>query len=112
MGGQEPSRIKAVVGRTGPPEPVFVDLLKSHGIDSQPAGRYDNPICRTGLPGYIGWQNRFLGIDFMGSINVYKYGLRLYRLAESIPWNLFLAPFNSTSVSQVPEVQCCGVVHS
>ncbi len=21
-------------------------------------------ICRTGPPGYIGWQNRFLGIDF------------------------------------------------
>jgi hypothetical protein len=26
---------------------------------------------------------------FLGSINVYKYGLRLHRLAESIPWNLF-----------------------
>jgi hypothetical protein len=25
------------------------------------AGRYDNPICRTGPPGYIGWWNRFLG---------------------------------------------------
>ncbi len=27
------------------------------------AGRYDNPIRRTGPPGYIGWWNRFLGID-------------------------------------------------
>jgi hypothetical protein len=37
-------------------EPVFVDLLRSPGIDSQPgAGRYDNPSFRTGLPGYIGW---------------------------------------------------------
>jgi hypothetical protein len=28
-----------------------------------PSSRYDNPICRTGSPGYIGWRNRFLGID-------------------------------------------------
>jgi hypothetical protein len=35
------------------------------------AGLYDNPICRTGPPGYVSWQNRFLGF-----INVYKYGLR------------------------------------
>jgi hypothetical protein len=27
------------------------------------AGRYDNPIFRTGPPGYIGWRNRFLAID-------------------------------------------------
>jgi hypothetical protein len=27
------------------------------------AGRYDNPNCRTGPSGYIGWRNRFLGID-------------------------------------------------
>ncbi len=26
------------------------------------AGRYGNPICRTGPPGYIGCRNRFLGI--------------------------------------------------
>ncbi len=45
------------------PEPVFVDLLRRPGIDSQPGGPVRNPICRTGPPGYIGWQNRFLGID-------------------------------------------------
>jgi hypothetical protein len=27
------------------------------------AGRYDNPLCRNGPPGYIGWQNRLLIID-------------------------------------------------
>jgi len=32
-------------------EPVFVNLLRSTGIDSQPG---DNPICCTGPPGYIG----------------------------------------------------------
>ncbi len=47
------------------PEPVSVNLLRSPGIVFQP-GRpvpYDNPVCRTGPPGYIGWRNRFLGID-------------------------------------------------
>ncbi len=45
------------------PKPVFVDLLWRPGIDSQPGGPVRNPICRTGPPGYIGWRNRFLGID-------------------------------------------------
>jgi hypothetical protein len=45
------------------PEPVFVDLLRGPGIDSQPGGPVRNPICRTGPPCYIGWRNRFLGID-------------------------------------------------
>ncbi len=45
--------------------------LRSPGIGSKEpilpayvarAGRYDNPICRTGPPGYIGRGNRFLGI--------------------------------------------------
>jgi hypothetical protein len=44
-------------------EPVFVDLLRRPGIDSQPSGPVRDPICRTGPPGYIGWRNRFLGID-------------------------------------------------
>ncbi len=44
-------------------EPVFVDLLRRPVIDSQPGGPVRNPICRTGPPGYIGWRNRFLGID-------------------------------------------------
>jgi hypothetical protein len=41
--------------------------LRGAGIDSVGlccfASRYENPIYRTGLPGYIGWRNRFLGID-------------------------------------------------
>ncbi len=44
-------------------EPVFVDPSRSPEIDSQPGGSVCNPICRTGPPGYIGWRNRFLGID-------------------------------------------------
>ncbi len=48
---------------TSAPEPVFVDLLRSLGIDSSQAGRYNNPFCRTCPPSYIGWWNRFIGID-------------------------------------------------
>ncbi len=47
-------------------------LLRSRGIDFKEsirqtyvtlAGRYDNPICRTGPPGYIRWRNRFTVVD-------------------------------------------------
>ncbi len=46
-----------------PIEPVVVNLLRGSDIDSQSGGPYDNPICPTGPPGYIGRRNRFLGID-------------------------------------------------
>jgi hypothetical protein len=42
---------------------VFLNLLRSPGIDFQPGGRYDNPFCRTRPACYMGWLNRFLGID-------------------------------------------------
>ncbi len=58
------------------------------------ASRYDNPICRTGLPGYIGWPWNL----FLHSANVSEFGFRLHRLAESgslsIPWNRFLGSLN------------------
>jgi hypothetical protein len=39
------------------------------------AGRWDNCICRPGRLGYIGYRNRLLGINSLGSLNVYKFGL-------------------------------------
>ncbi len=48
-------------------ELVFVDLLRRPGIDSQPGGPVRNPVCRTGPPCYIGWRNRFFGIDSWAS---------------------------------------------
>jgi hypothetical protein len=45
------------------PEPIFVNLLRSPGIDSQSGGPVRNPTCRTGPPGNIGHRIRFLGID-------------------------------------------------
>ncbi len=43
------------------PEPVFVDLLRWQGIDSQPGGQYDKPIWRSRL--HRGWRNRFFSFD-------------------------------------------------
>ncbi len=48
------------------PEPVFVDLLGSPGIDSSLAGRYDNPLFpyrQAGLHSLaeLIYRNRFLG---------------------------------------------------
>ncbi len=68
-------RIKLARSECSATETVFVNLLWSPGIDPSLAGRYSNPICRTGPPDYIAWWSRFLGIDAWGSINVYKYGL-------------------------------------
>ncbi len=31
---------------------------------------------------------------FLGSLNVYKYGLRLHWIAELVPWNRFLGSLN------------------
>jgi len=70
------------------PEPVFVDLLGRQGIDSQPGGSVRKPICRTGLPGCIGGQKRFPWNRFLGSINVYKYGLSLCSLADWFDFSL------------------------
>jgi hypothetical protein len=60
------------------PEPVFVNLLRSPGIDSQPSGpvQVDNPICRTGPPGYIGWR-----IDSSESIPGFRKRLQIRALA-------------------------------
>ncbi len=45
------------------PEPEFANLLRSPGIDSQAGGPVRQPYLPFGQPGYIGWRNRFLGID-------------------------------------------------
>jgi len=71
--------------RISPPEPVFVNLLRSPGIDFQPGGSVWQPYLTYRLARIhrlaelIPW-NRFLG-----SLNVYKFGLRLHWLPKSIP---------------------------
>ncbi len=66
------------------PEPVFVDLLRRLGIDSHPGGPVRNPICRTGPPGYIGWRNRFQGIDSWAPYTFTKYGLCTAHCPDSL----------------------------
>jgi hypothetical protein len=63
--------------------------FKVPGIDSQPGGPVRQLYLLYRLAGLhrlvesIPW-NRFLG-----SSNVYKYGIRLHWLAELVPWNRF-----------------------
>ncbi len=66
--------------------------FKEPGIDSQPGGpvRQRQPyllyrLARLHRLAELIPRNRFLG-----SLNVYKYGLRLHWLAELVPWNRFL----------------------
>ncbi len=74
------------------PEPDFVNLLGSPGIDSQPGWPVRKSyIGRTGPLGYIGWRNGFIGIDswFLGSLKVNKFGLWLIVSVSSpcrSPW--------------------------
>jgi hypothetical protein len=54
--------------------------------------RYDNPICRTGLPGYVGWRNRFFCIDSWafqtftntGSDIITPFSFFIFRLIKQI----------------------------
>jgi hypothetical protein len=67
------------------PEFEFVNQLMSPVIDSQPGRPVHQPCLTYGPPGYIDWRNRFLG-----SLNVYKFGLNSPKLFfvgafESIP---------------------------
>jgi hypothetical protein len=79
--------------RIVPPEPVFVDLSRRPGIDSQPGGpvRYLLSYWPARLHRLAKSIPRY---RFLGSVNVYKYGLRLHRLADFIPWNQFRGPIN------------------
>jgi hypothetical protein len=56
-------------------EPVFVDLLRSPGIDSQPGGTVRQPYLAY-RPARLQKQAKSIPRNwFLGSINVYKYGL-------------------------------------
>jgi hypothetical protein len=75
---------------TRPAEPVFVDLLKSPGIDIQHSGPVRQPYLsyRPARPHRLAdsvHRNRFLA-----SINDYKYGLRR-ELPEDLPQKLWAA---------------------
>jgi hypothetical protein len=53
-------------------EPVFFNLFLG-AQDRFPAWRAGTTTLFD-VPGYIDWRNRFLGIDSLGSLNVYNSG--------------------------------------
>ncbi len=57
------------------PEPVFVDLLRSPGIDFQPGGPVRQPYLSYRLARLHRLAESIPRNRFLGSINVYKYGL-------------------------------------
>jgi hypothetical protein len=68
--GEEPSRNKVIV-----PEAVFVDHLRSPGIDSQPSGPVRQPYFSY-RPAEPHWLTESISRNrFQGSINDYKYVL-------------------------------------
>jgi hypothetical protein len=71
-------------------EPVFVDRLRSPGIDSQPGGPvHENPFCRTGPTGYIGWRLRFLGIGSLAPETFTNTGSG-WRIAPALRERLYI----------------------
>ncbi len=90
-GGKEPKgrlRSKLLYQGETTTEPVFVNLLRSPGIDSQPGG----PVWQP----YLSYQPNTLHRlvvsirrnRFLGPLNVYKYGLwiRHLQLRYQTPW--------------------------
>jgi hypothetical protein len=85
--------------------------FKEPGIDSQPGGPVRQPYLlyqlarlhrpRKRLLGSLNVYKYGLRLDwlaelvpcnrFLVSLNIYKYGLRLHWLAELVPWNRFLS---------------------
>ncbi len=57
------------------PEPVFVNLLRSPGIDSQPGGHCDNLFVVTASQSTYRLTESIPRNRFLGSLSVYKYGL-------------------------------------
>jgi hypothetical protein len=75
-----------------PPEPVFVDLFGDQESIPSMTGLYAIPICRTGPAGYIGWRNRFLGIDSWASQAFTNTGSGLFLSQISLSLSLSLSP--------------------
>ncbi len=57
------------------PEPVFVNLLRSPGIDPQPGGTVRQPYLLYRRARLQRLRESIPRKRFLGSINVYKYGL-------------------------------------
>ena len=64
------------------PEPVFVDLLRSPEIDSQPGRLVRQPFLAYRPARLHRLVKSIPRIRFLGSINVYKYGLRTLPTTE------------------------------
>jgi hypothetical protein len=64
--------------------------FKEPGIDSQPGQSVRQPYLLYRLARVHKLAESIPRNRFLGSINIYKYGLRLHWLAELVPWNRFL----------------------
>jgi len=92
-------------------EPAFVNLLWSPGFDSQPGGPVRQPYL-TYRPARLHRLAESIPWNlFLSSLNVCKFGLcrvRRHRLAETIPWNRFLCSLKvyKFGLSSYMNIQC------
>ncbi len=95
-------------------EPEFVNILRSPGIDSQPGGPVRQPYLANRRPGYIGWRNRFLGIDPGVLKRLEIRGLEILCCFTSLLLLYFLIHFTSFSSRHVKSsflFQCDRLKH-
>ncbi len=89
-------------------DPEFVNLLRSPVIDSQPGGtvpvRQPYPIWLTGPPGFIGYRNRFFGIDFCAPETFTNYKFKSLWLS-SIIWTIGV--LNTSILRQIIAARKC-----
>ncbi len=72
--GRQPTPLKLPTASLSP-EPVFVNLLRSPGIDSQPGGWVQQPYWSYPAARLYRQAESITRNRFLGSKNVYKYGL-------------------------------------
>jgi hypothetical protein len=103
-------------------EPVLVDLLRSPGIDFQPGGPVRQPYLSYRLARLHRLAESILRNRFLGSINVYKYGLcskriitgcRVRNLFSSEGWLTIVHSLcTPTPTSYSPEVSVIWPTHT
>jgi hypothetical protein len=72
------------------PESVFVNILRSPGIDSQLGGQVEQPYLSYRSARLPRLAESIPRNRFLSSVNVYKYGLRILRFFNPLPfpaWN-------------------------
>ena len=83
-------------------EPVFVNLIRSPGIDSQPTGPVRQPYLSYRPAGLQRLAESIPRNRFLGSINVYKYGLSPQMKCVIVMYTVYIAQPSKCLAALIP----------